>query len=134
MATKRGYEWAAGVLEANGTIQIVREHLRNSARYTLRVKLRKGDKAIVDAFAQAVGGTDPVHVVRSGKNLVYEWYTGSARAGEVLRYLSPYLRTPEMREKARVGLEFQKQKTRRPGEKYTAEQERYFAEMRKLNA
>jgi hypothetical protein len=127
--------WAAGLFEGEGAIKIDRA---SAYQCRLMVALRMTDLDIVCFFHERWGGSFGPHKVRPECRPQWSWAVVSRMAGAFLEDVSPYFRSPRVREKAAVALAFQGQKragnrTASEFNQYRSEQWAYWAEMRDLN-
>lgn len=110
MPKKTDVAWAAGILDGEGCISIIRTPPSRSARcrsnrYTFQLKVTMGHKPTVQRLVDLFGGTVQDHQPRTERqNASHSWIAG-ARIGErALKMMRPYLITKA--KEADVGLAF----------------------------
>lgn len=105
-ATARSY--AAGVLDADGTVRICRSRQPKNTkayRHGLRVSVSNSDLTLLRWFKAELGGNLMLLLPRAeGHRPVHRWYLHGVLAGKMLRSVLPYLIVK--RERALIGLEF----------------------------
>lgn len=132
--TEGDLHWAAGILEGEGCICI---HGAGRRGYTiLSVAVQMTDRDAIEEFVRLW----PVVKVMEPKGKAhhkqrYEWRLRGGTAADFLRQLQPYLRTPRVRQKVALALEFdaaRRQGSRDP--RYKEAMRGFAPRMRALNA
>lgn len=97
---KTDIAWAAGILDGEGCIAIIRYNPTPGTRcveprFVLHVKVTMGHRPTIDRLAEIFGhGTVQTHVARSERvNASYSWVAQSRKGEHVLTILRPYLLT-----------------------------------------
>lgn len=129
--------WAAGLFEGEGTIRIARTKRENSISYILTLSMTMTDKQCVETFVEIIDGWySNHHLETETKKASYICMLHSQRASKAIEQMSPFFKSDRVKEKAKLGLEFQNQKVvgypaRDPD--YKIAQEKYFNMMKTLN-
>lgn len=128
--------WAAGLFEGEGSVRINSPTQRNLG--ALIVDVANTDEAIVAFFHQGWGGYFRRVNARSERRKdFWRWRLAALEAARFLRDISPYLKSPRLRERIRLGLAFQDQKSKKTrtnrGASYRTQQQAYFQRMKVLN-
>lgn len=128
------FAWAAGFVDADGSITIARNFGPGSGRgYRLKLSVTQVDPAPLFRLQSLFGGVVRLRSrpTRANQRTQNEWTVGSRDALRVLRLIEPYM--VGKREQARLAMWFQQSKVR-PGAKPTlchiAEEEAFHDAMK----
>jgi hypothetical protein len=127
--------WAAGVFEGEGSIRINTPTKRNFG--SLLADMVNTDRQITQVFADAWGGYHREVPSAGERQAFWRWRIAALQAAAFLREIEPFIRTDKYRERIRLGLEFQAQKSslhavcRAP--EYRLMQRNYYERMAMLN-
>lgn len=126
--------WAAGLFEGEGSIRINVPTRRNLG--ALLVDVVNTDEHIVNFFHSGWGGHLKRTAAKGNRKAFWTWRAAALMAARFLREIAPYLRSPRLRERLSVALEFQAQKTTTHANRqsvYRIRQVAYYERMKHLN-
>jgi hypothetical protein len=127
--------WAAGMFEGEGSVRINSPTRRNLG--ALLIDMVNVDRQVIAFYQERWPGYMRQVAEQGNRRAFWRWRCASLVAAGFLTDVLPYLRTERVREKARLGLEFQAGKStthavcRSPG--YADRQRRYYEHMKRLN-
>lgn len=126
--------WAAGLFEGEGCIRINKSTKRNLG--ALIVAVTNTDEQVIDFLHSRWGGCKkPASGLRADQRRAWVWVTASRRAALFLKAIEPFVVRDIVRERIRVGLQFQagKSTTSRVSDEYREDQFNAYQWMCHLN-
>lgn len=134
--------WAAGFLDGEGCIHIIRQRYRSSRSdtFALRVCITQNDRRTLEHFCNAAGIQAPIYEVPRAANHRRQCYTlnySGANAMQLITLLSPHLRRKRLEAAAALRFWTRGQMGVRRGGKgldpdLTTTRERYFRLLKRL--
>lgn len=134
--TRLELAWAAGLFEGEGSVRINKATRRNLGH--LIASVCNTDRQVIEFFQERWPAyMKPATGLRPEQRPAWVWVIAARRAAAFLSQIQPYLQTDRVREKARVGLEFQQGKCYGRGyrltDEYRVEQFNAYLWMKELN-
>lgn len=125
--------WTAGLFEGEGTIRINKATTRNLGHLVASVV--NTDRQVVDYFQQRWPAyLRPATGLRPDQRDAWVWVTAARKAAAFLRAIEPFIVTDRVKEKIRVGLQFQDGKWAPGTGRYRSPEERRQYHEEQFNA
>jgi hypothetical protein len=126
MNRKHQLAWAAGFIDGEGCIMIVRNTAKTSrgVYYTLRINVAQNDPRPLEILSALFGGNVRKRKVKSPlRTHCWEWTISTMQAAHALQQMLPYLVVK--REQAEIAIRFA---GRRPESRFTQLSDKQFAQ------
>ena len=94
--------WAAGMLDGEGHINLIRQTRAAGFSYALQVDVTNTDHRALAELKRLFGGTIKERAARENRRAVWRWYLTASAARDLLILLEPHLRIK--REEAQVAI------------------------------